>query len=292
VLLIELMIIELQDAFVVAVISVFAGFIFLVMRSSSQGGDISSPEVQKRRNSDQVRNHQPVLSGPGLDVFPIYTIKPSRNEERQLEYSGTGFLIADGVLITCWHCIIDDLQPREFYAVMVEQDGEEKIYPLTEIIRHPWKIDMAKAHVDLNCRFGFELAGEDVPFGTHVISHGYMPGSQIFGLQNGAQPHHGDGWIESMATYFDNPYDESVSPPPSYRISFKAYSGISGSPVLKAHSNQLVGMVWGQDWAPEQKVDWEDEENDDLGSLILGHGEEQGANAYSTIALVQLMEEG
>ena len=146
--------------------------------------------------------------------------------------------------------------------------------------------DLARASVNLQCRFGFELASEDASIGTVISFFGYLTG-----YGSNPQASYGNRKIETLASYFDNPYDEFRPPPPSYRFSSKAYSGVSGSPVIDATSQKLIGVIWGQEWAQENKDIDEMLDAEDGGSMLLGMGEGQGGTAYTTVALISLMNE-
>ena len=279
------MIIDQIDMVVVFVIIIFVSFLLVASRSSRGN---ATPDLQSSRNNNAIRKHEHELPEPLLDVYPIYTIKQGRNGETDSEFSGTGFLIADGILVTCWHVVIDDLQRNEYYAV-ITQTGERAIFPLTEITRHPHKADLAKALVNIRSRFGFELADEDPSIGTSVSYFGYLP---VPVFESRPQTSVGDSIIEAVVSYFDNPYDQSSPPPPSYRFSSKAYRGESGSPVIDATSQKLIGMIWGQEWAQEQKgINEILDDADGNGDRLLGIGEDQGGTAYTTVALASLMNE-
>ena len=64
--------------------------------------------------------------------------------------------------------------------------------------------------------------------------------------------------------------------------------------VIDAASNKLIGVIWGQEWAQENKdIDemLDDEDGDDGGNMLLGAGEGQRGTAYTTVALKSLMDE-
>ena len=216
------------------------------------------------------------------DVLPIFIVKQRDNGHRYIDFSGTGFLYSDGNLVTCWHCVIDDLKPNEYYAVL-PQTGERRLYRLRQITRHSQKVDMAKAKVNLRCQKRFELIREEAAIGTLVTFYGYIG---IFGSH--IQPSCVTGSITSLVSYFDNPYDESYPPSPSYRMDFRAYRGISGSPVLIKGTNQLIGMIWGHDSGSDpidinkiiDEDDLQDEEDFSWDDLLMGRGDDMGANAY------------
>jgi len=61
--------------------------------------------------------------------------------------------------------------------------------------------------------------------------------------------------------------------------------------VIDAASNKLIGVIWGQEWAQENKDIDEMLDDDDGGSMLLGMGEGQGGTACTTVVLISLMDE-
>ena len=240
-----------------------------------------------------VANDKPEGSlNPYSDVFPIYVVKRDSSGKRKIEFSGTGFLVSDGILVTCWHCVIDNLEPNEYYAVLPKTE-ERRLYPLRQITRHSHKVDMAKAKVNLHCRNRFELVKEEAAIGTLVSFYGYM---NSFGCR--PQSSCVTGNITPLVSYTDNPYDESYPPPPSYRMDFRAYQGVSGSPVFIKDTNRLIGMIWGHDSGSElidiNEIDLDNTDADleDMSwtDLFMGRGDDMGANAYTSLAISQLLD--
>jgi hypothetical protein len=60
-----------------------------------------------------------VANNPESHIMPIYRIKSSPNGEAwPSAFCGTGFIIREGIFVTCWHCVEKPLDNGESYAAI------------------------------------------------------------------------------------------------------------------------------------------------------------------------------
>jgi hypothetical protein len=79
---------------------------------------------------------------PSEDILAIAVIDEA--SPRAVAVCGTGFLIADGLLVTAWHCVREPLKPGQRYVVC-RKCGPDVYdpFPLDDIVQHPAGRDLA-----------------------------------------------------------------------------------------------------------------------------------------------------
>jgi hypothetical protein len=85
-----------------------------------------------------------------------------------------GFLIADGLLVTAWHCVREPLKPGQRYVVCRKRGPDVyDPFPLDDIVPHPAGRDLALGRVPLAATQRFSLFRTAVQPGMHVWTFGY-----------------------------------------------------------------------------------------------------------------------
>jgi hypothetical protein len=179
-------------------------------------------------------------------ILPIFIVQPGP-PEKLLDFCGTGFLIADGVLITCWHVLKAELPDGHHYGVALKDGTETKseVFYLANIQQDLNGSDLATANVNLNASIGLTLAKDDISLGADIWTFGY-PLTDVKSLREGHRffqlnPRLMRGYM--MRTFNnDHPEYRSVF---SYELNIPAPQGISGAPLVKHDSTEVVGVIYG-----------------------------------------------
>jgi len=190
---------------------------------------------------------------PELDVFPIFVSDPNA-PHAAWRFCGTGFLAADELLLTCWHCVASttDLpEGKGVYGIVYKTQavgGTLEFARLDSLSRDECGTDIASALVPLKQRFGLTLGRPPAPgAGIDVWSFGY-PLTQTFstpeapGLRFTLEPRLLKGYV--MRTFF---YAQpGLGSTPSYELDMPTPAGLSGAPLVRVDQRrELVGIVYG-----------------------------------------------
>lgn len=179
-----------------------------------------------------------------VDVLPIFVITTT-TPARILTYEGTGFLIAPNLFVTCWHCVRKDLPTGQAYAVNREQKKE--LFPLMNIQQDLNGTDLATANVAMIPEAELTLATKDVYEGTDVHSFGYplinfetleATGERIFELDFRLLR----GYVTRNFWHVDPVFGRGSA----YEIDMPTPEGLSGSPLFKSGTREVLGVVFGQ----------------------------------------------
>jgi hypothetical protein len=164
-----------------------------------------------------------------------------------VSFEGTGFVIAPGLLVTCWHCVRTPPPANHLYAVIVERDdgmGYRGVF-LTHISQHPAGLDLAIARIDHRPAEFFSLADKGLQAGTRVFSWGY-PLSRVRRLPDGGttfmlEPRHLEGYV--IRPFRDE--DRGCGITEAYELDMPTPEGLSGAPLIRMRSREVVGVVYG-----------------------------------------------
>lgn len=184
----------------------------------------------------------------GNDIIPIFIVK-DQPELVPVAFKGTGFLIANGLLITCWHCVAGDLPPGTTYAALLRGPGSETYhhFRIERIERDHNGADLATARVSLSQGDArFVLAEQPVARGVDVWTAGYP-------LVHGERDAMGEvGFLISfryLQGYIVRPFlfldPRERSTIPSYEIDMPAPEGLSGAPVIQVGTREVIGVIYG-----------------------------------------------
>lgn len=179
------------------------------------------------------------------DILPIY-VGNFTDPVGASEFCGTGFLIAPGILVTCWHCVSTELPEGKAY-VAVRHDPNSNLYRpylLESIFKDDSGRDLAMAAISIAPTIGFALSSEHALLGTDVCTFGYpftdciiVDGNKRFVLN----ARYLQGYITRD---FFHDYGE-YGPTPSYELSIPALSGLSGAPLIEVGTKTVLGVIYG-----------------------------------------------
>ena len=182
------------------------------------------------------------------DIFQIVTIsRPQDKGSPPIEsVEGTAFLVARGVLVTCWHCVSEPLPAGHSYGVARRFPlGGVTGTALKDLSRCKAGKDLATAKVAFWPSLGFKLAERPLEIGEDVWTFGYpltdvqeRPGGGKFFMSH---PRLLKGHV--MRRFMYPHYD--LGAVPSYELSFPAPEGLSGAPLFRAETNEVRGVVYG-----------------------------------------------
>jgi hypothetical protein len=178
------------------------------------------------------------------DILPLFVVSTADPVE-PLSIEGTGFLVAPGVLVTCWHCVSRQLPIGQQYAAVVSDGaGSYRAAPLRNVQQDANGSDLATANLDLRPTLCLSLGQSDVPYGTDVWTYGYaftdfaqQPGSRRRFILNGR---YFQGYVTRAFFYESRDFGRL----PSYELSFPAPEGLSGSPVVRVGTKEVIGVVY------------------------------------------------
>ncbi len=178
------------------------------------------------------------------DIVPLFAFDPKGVSLP--EFLGTAFVPASRVLVTCWHCVRDLVGgPKDIVAMSRMPDGQPKPLLLSNIERDGNGADLALATVDAEPTIGLYMGDSDHAMGTDVLSFGY-PGTEV--ITDGEAPsidvvpRYLQGYITRV---FENA-QPGYGPVPSYELDMPAPRGLSGGPLIRRGSSELVGVVYGE----------------------------------------------
>ncbi len=174
------------------------------------------------------------------NIFPILRYKDGKLYGKN-PFMGTGFLIHNNSLITCMHCIPDELKSGEKYVILQK---DNKPCNLENIIYHPNGYDLAYANVSLDPQAHAMIAQIDVGYGDSVYTIGYPlndaeilgDGSYIFEQRM--------RYLEGCITRISD-YPRGRILTPSFELSFAIPIGASGSPLVRRGTMEIVGVIYG-----------------------------------------------
>jgi hypothetical protein len=183
----------------------------------------------------------------GAHVLPIIIGKDSPDGFLPVSFEGTGFVVAPGLLVTCWHCVKTPPIAGHKYAVVVEQENGQGYLgvPLSQISQHPAGIDLAISRIDHRPPRFFTLADRGLLSGTRVFSWGF-PLSMVQRLANGRmnfrlEPRHLEGYV--VRPFKDE--DRGYGITDAYELDMPTPEGLSGAPLIRMGSKEVVGVVYG-----------------------------------------------
>jgi hypothetical protein len=182
-------------------------------------------------------NIVPITTVGPLSSFPSFPIN---------SIEGTGFILGDGYLVTCWHCVATAPADGCFYSVnRMGPEGRLLGSPLAGVRQVSPELDLALGRVRYANTLGFKLAESAPPLGADVWTFGYpLPG--VKRLATGlkfftAHPRLLKGYITRPFVY-EHPSGARI---PSWELSFSAPEGLSGAPVFLTGTLDIVGVVYG-----------------------------------------------
>lgn len=160
-------------------------------------------------------------------------------------FRGTGFLIADGLLVTCWHCVSEPIEEGEMLVAAREINGGSfEPGELSDVSQDASGADLATAKVPFEQEAALTLADVAPASGTDVWTYGYPlttprreEGKRRFQLNA--------RWLEGYimrAFRFESP---TYGVMPVFELDMVAHEGLSGAPVVRRPGREVLGVVVG-----------------------------------------------
>ncbi len=179
-----------------------------------------------------------------LDVLPIVLVGTDTLPFPVTSIEGTGFVLADGMLATCWHCIEASPPQKQMYGASRLRIGDHpRLSPIgfRERLAH----DLGWARINYRPELGITIATKAPQMGDSVWTFGYpltdvriVPGG---GRQFTANPRLLRGHI-LRPFVFEHPTFGSI---PSWELSFSVPVGLSGAPLFLEGTLQVAGVLYG-----------------------------------------------
>lgn len=188
------------------------------------------------------------------DIVPILAVSREGYPEPR-SFRGTGFLIGKNVLVTCWHCVREPLGDDETYAAAfpaqyagtaLPADTTYIIEHLSDIEQDPRGLDLATARVPQNPAFLTLGDGLGLPSGTGVWAYGFPLTEESRNEDGSLRVTLGGRYLQSykMRDFYNEV--AGFGRTPSTELDMPAPAGLSGAPVVRMGTTQVVGVVYGQ----------------------------------------------
>jgi hypothetical protein len=185
------------------------------------------------------------------DIFPIFLAKERDNEPpRVTQFRGTGFRLADDLLVTCWHCVVDEPE-RGGFAIARVHEGERRMYPLVDVARDSNGSDLATARIYWEPEHALPppqlvLATKGTITGASVWTYGYPLTTEVpeaDGPRFVLNGRYLEGYV-TRAFWYEHP---SLGTLPAYELDMPAPEGLSGAPLVSLHERHtVVGVIYGR----------------------------------------------
>lgn len=186
------------------------------------------------------------------DVLPIFLAEPRENgPPRTIDVCGTGFRVANDLLITCWHCLGEEPVDGGFAVAVWLESGAFRAHPLIDVGPDDNGSDLATARIYAEPQTALpppalRLAPEgfDAGTGTDVWTYGY-PLTTIIPNADGPRfllnPRLLRGYITREFAY-DHP---TLGATPSYELDMLTPEGLSGAPLVQRPGDTVIGVIYG-----------------------------------------------
>jgi hypothetical protein len=191
------------------------------------------------------------FSEPGISfqdhILPIVVASGSRENLQVVSFEGTGFVMSAGVLVTCWHCVAAQLPTGTRYAAVLSSPSlsQYRAALLSEITQHPLGIDLAVARIDHRPTSLLRLSGSPLNMGADVTSQGY-PFSNFERKPDGSRTLMlNSRYLQGYVTRSFLDADRGFGPTEAYELDMPTPEGLSGAPLIKMGSLDVVGVIYG-----------------------------------------------
>jgi hypothetical protein len=159
---------------------------------------------------------------------------------------GTGFVIAPSVLVTCWHCVHAPLpQGQRLAAAYQAPDGRMKLSWLASVSQDTNGADLATAFLEWPFPISLRLANTEAQTSEDVWTAGHS-------LSDLQRLDSGEVWL-NLAPQFVRTYisrqikhrQGGLVNVLSYELATATHAGLSGSPVIRRDSTEVIGVIYG-----------------------------------------------
>ena len=179
-------------------------------------------------------------------ILPILRYKVSSSSAYTTAEAGTAFTFGEGTVVTCWHCVERPISHDETYGVAVRRSGITAQYEfcsIDELGRDENGADLALGRIDWTPGRALTLATDSVQWGERVEIYGY-PASTVVPDQTFDRyksvtfsPMFLRGYVTQVVPNMDGR--------PAMNLDMLSPRGLSGAPVLREGSREIVGVVVG-----------------------------------------------
>lgn len=191
----------------------------------------------------------PIAPGLTLDdhIVPIIIGRDGSDGFRPVSFEGTGFVVAPGVLVTCWHCVSAVPPPEERYAAVLPRPGESgyKAAFIGNVSQHPSGIDLALASIDHRPTTLLSISAMAMRMGADVTSFGY-PYSNFVRRTDSTLTLMLEGrYLQGYVTRAFRDQDRGFGSTEAYELDMPTPEGLSGAPLLRMGTAEVIGVVYG-----------------------------------------------
>jgi len=185
-----------------------------------------------------------------FDILPIFVVKNKDSLKNRItsvaSFCGTGFLIAPELFITCWHCVSSPMPKDHKYVAAIRRKGKYGIISLDNIEKDHNGSDLATAFLPLKPTIPLLLTKKEVLMGTNIFTYGYplvgketKPNGETQFQLNGRYM---EGYVMRSFLYQNAPAHKKIK---SYELNFQIPEGLSGAPLIKMNSKEVIGVIYG-----------------------------------------------
>jgi hypothetical protein len=237
------------DATPLATISFAGDRAFLQLRNADGTEQTFTPRAEPVDDSD-------MGYVPGQDILPIFTADLSGEDPIFHSHEGTGFLVGKNVIVTCWHCVRADLPEGWAYlALRKDHSGDTEWFKMVNIEQDHNGTDLATAWVNADPEMQLKVAEEPALMSEEIWSYGYPLTDVSQHPELGYKRFRPNPrWMQTYILrdfVFPQP---GFGDTPSYELDMPALEGMSGAPIGKAHSREVIGVLYGRNDAEQIEV--------------------------------------
>ena len=175
-------------------------------------------------------------------VYPLFSL-PSAAE---MEFLGTSFVAAPGILVTCWHCVESAVKAGSRICVMSVARTEPAFVVLRDIAQDANGADLATASVNVIPVGPMPRLSSPIVTPTDVCTWGYPltrferktpddPGTYRL------EPRYLQGYVTRYFVHDAGRFGRARS----YEMDMPAPAGLSGAPLVRVGSDEVVGVIYG-----------------------------------------------
>jgi len=185
-------------------------------------------------------------------ILPIFIVKENKSMPNAApftleEFCGTGFIMAPKLLITCWHCLKNVLPSDYHYGVgMKKPDGKYGLILLENIEQDRNGTDLATSNLAYNSETPLKLSKSEILMANDIWTYGY-PLTDKRTNESGFNDFQLNGrFMKGYVTrsfFFRN--SKEYKEIKSYELNFIVPEGISGAPLIKQDTMEVVGVIYG-----------------------------------------------
>ena len=186
-------------------------------------------------------------------IMPILRVRylTSGGNPQPLGFMGTGFVIEGGYFLTCWHCVSAPLGNDEAYVAVAKPTDlattPAGLLRLHDLAQDENGTDLALARVNSHIEPGLVLARLQAQQGEDVATWGYplIPPAQRRAEDNQLTFELNARFLKGYVTQtfmYDKP---GARPVPSIELDMPAPAGLSGAPLVRAGTAEVLGVIYG-----------------------------------------------